>query len=715
MPTAELHQSIPGVTTDATYERQLPRIDRALKAGKDAKTPEEKSKAVARKLVEIKKVWFDAQRWYINECVETGAMLHGSQYGYLSKYENRWVAIPEVKNPHEIRLVANQEKPIADQATAILTAEQPHFDCGPEQGDVKDAATADAGREFTRQTWEYHRLDGKFVATARSAYCFGTAYLRILWDRTAGQPVVVGMEGGEPQGVDENGAVQFSPMTPKIDSAGDHRFDVLQREQCAFDPSSTNETDGIGFMVQEKLSSAVLMEMYPDTYKFPNDSREGGNAEFREERMERASSMTDEGGNYGNRDSGDPEDQPVVVTTFWMRKRPKYPLGRVFVFTDDGQMLEERDNECYPTWDEQQKGELWPNFHWPVFALYCDTRERSPLGRGRLVDLHHLQKALNGSLSKAVQHAAIIANAKVMLPKGFDVEWTDQMGEVIRYGRLHQPNSIGYVQPPQMPAEYLTIVQVSRDLMQNIAGVNDPTMGTASSADQSGRAIEGLQQRDYVRLDSIKAELYRKWALAMTYALFLFRRNATAPRKLQIVGENGKTSIEFFDQSSLAAGTQITVFNNQAIPSDPTRRMLWCMNFMTTYAQAKDEQSRQMLLRLMGKREFLPFLEKLDPHRTAAERMVRQLVLGQEPMAEPWHNPLVFKVEFEQFLLSEQYQSFAQQNPPIAAYCVALWQWYTLQATPQAPPAPAPGADSGAPMGQPAAGPQPEPAPAMAA
>lgn len=711
MTTYASGPTVPGITQPAAYERNLPQVDRALHAGDNSETPEQASRAVALALYELAKSWFDTHAWYYRECVENLAMVNGAQYGYYSTWENRWIPVPEVRNSYEIRLVVNLEKPIVDQATAILTQEQPQFDCAPGATEVEDAAAAETANDLTRYIWDFHRLDGKFRTTAHGAFVCGTTFVRVLWDKTAGPFAPPQFTGGDPMGVDASGAVQFGDLAPQFTKQGDHLFETLQRDQVAYDPGAhaIDGTDGIGVMVREKLTRARLMELYPDTFKVESAAErlDSDGDQMREARVERYTpydaSWSVKSGTH------DPRAEEVAIYTFYMRSREGYPFGRVFVFTADGQLLEQRDNDVYPTKAESDAGEQWPNYHWPVFALYCDTRENTPWGRGRVLDMHHAQKAVNGAFSKAVQYIAIIANTKVVMPKGLDVEWTDELGQVIRYGRTYQPGSIGYVTPQStLLNDYGNVVAQGREFMENIAGVNAATQGAAPSADPSGRLAESLQARDYVRLEAIRDELYRKWALVIKYALRLFRRNATTPRRLLITGENGTTAMKFFEGAKLAAGTDVVVFNNQAVPRDPTKRMLWSMNFSTMLANAKDEQTKILLIRLMGKREFIPFLQNLNPHEAAAERMVRQLLLGQQPKARPWHHALTFDVVLTQFLSSEEFEAKAAQNPQMGAYAESLWQWYHQQAIPtpalpgavpgaQASPAQGPATTSGPP------------------
>ena len=706
--------SVPGVTEPAAYERQLPEILRALRTKDEDGEPIPADKR-AKELHKAAKGWFEAHQWYYREAKECLAMECGAQWGYWNKSTARWEPTPESRERDQVRITANLIKPGVDQATAILTSEPPVFRCAAATSEGSDQGAAEAGNDLADHIWRFHHLDDDYRGTARAAFSLGTAFLLVEWDRSKGplfadpmQPVL-----------GEDGSV-----SPTYRMLGDLRFTRLKRDQVAFDPAAAHPQDGIGLFVRRRMSRARLAELFPDRKdKLPGSGTDTTEDAGGESAVERFSPAT-------NGSSLFPEERAdrVDVFTFYRRASSDLPRGAVYVFTEDA-MFHEGENDVYPTDEERARGELWPRINWPVLAFLGDQREDSPWGRGRTVDAIPINKFVNGALSKAVQHAAILANAKPYLPKGIDFEWTDEPGQVIRYGRTFQPGMFGYVLPPSMPPEYMQLVQAGRELIENGMGINAASNGATPTSDASGRLVQQLQQRDTTRLAPIKQAHDAQWAEVINFALRLYRRHAGEQRAILVIGQNKATQLKLFSGASLAAGTDVIVCNNQSIPRDPAQKTVFLTNFFQTWSQIQDERGQQLLCELYGLSDFRNFLERLDPQGVRARRLKQQILAGfplptfpapQAPVmpgmpappappagAMPWDHALTFKAELESLLTSEEYEQKVgaqKRSPdpltglpagvsPLEQQAVALWQWYSDQAAAaMAPPMPAGGA-----------------------
>lgn len=720
--------SIPGVTTPAPYEGEdLPAINDAL--------AKETAAERATELLKIAEKWFEAWQWYYDECIQTQAMLGGAQFGYWSEEENRWVGDPEPETAdHDVvRLQANIEKRIVDQAVGMLTQDDPIFGFAPGSSETGDSAAAKAADGLGRWIWQFHRRGSALERKAKGAFAFGLVPELVQWDSSDGEPYIKRMVPQEPfMGEDGN------PVQPKDEPEwgfkGDLRFTTLHRDQVAFDVTATHPYDGEALFVRERVSRSRAMRLYPDKIKSKPSKSEVG-SEGGERRVARFSTHS---GKKGTGEDGT-EDAVVLITAF-IRRCPRYPFGQQIVLTDAGDPCDERENEAYPTWEEIQNGEQQPNYHWPIVFYVGDERDGCPWGRGRPLDIHGLQKTINGDLSKGVQHRAVIGNTKIVLPVGLDVEWNDDIGQIIRTKRPGQKADIGYLTSPPMPSDTIPAVNLQRELMEAIPGINAATMGNAPSADPSGRAISALQQRDYIGLGPMKRGLYRSAAMEMELSLRLFRRYAEQKRKLVIVGKNGDVDVAWLDRSSIAAGTDVVCFNATSLPQDPEKRALYLMNLSTMLAQLPDDQQRFFMLELLNLHDTQAWFQKQAPFRQRATRICERLLLGESPKLLPWDNMIVMKAALDEFAckretevelesvfaqMQEQQQAIAQQQqmaasqgmpmlpapPPqpdpasLFARFMPLWEEATQKATlalqppppPQAPPGTVPGASAASP------------------
>lgn len=686
--------TIPGVTAPAPWDRDVPDALRAVRTVND-EGDEIPEKERGRHLVTLARKTFEAHDWYYREVVEIQAMKNGAQFGFWNKAQQRFVSVADSADENVIRIPVNLIKPAIDQATAMLTAERPIFGAAAATSEGSDSASAEAADAILEHLWRFHCLGEIYRDTAEGAFSEGTAFVLVEWDKSRGAPqrvLAMDPETGMP--------------TMDVQPQGDLKFTPLQRDQVGFDPAAQHPHGGSYVVIRRRLSRAYLLDAFPDRKEDLRKSSDRERFERAEEFVARYSPATGRADAIGS----DDEDSLTVYTFFYSSCR-KYPQGMTLYVTEEGAILYEGDNEVYPTEEEIAQGEQWPAIAWPLFTVRGDRRGNSPWGRGRTLDAMPIQKAVNGCFSKAVQHAAMIANAKPYLPKNLDFQWTDKPGEVIRYGRGHNPGSFGYLAPPPMPQEYVTIVNMGRELIENGMGINAASNGGSPTSDASGRLAENLQQRDQTRIAPIKAAMDEVWGGIATLGLFYFRRYADGKRKIQVVGENGATALKYLDRSALAAGTDVLVYNDQSIPRDPTRRMLWLMNFSTMLSGAKDEQQRALLLDLARLRDFKGYLEKQSPHRVKALRFNRMLELGEVPIPSPWDHPLTFRATLEEYLQSEQFSRKVEsermdpQNAgqsPTEEIAGFLWEHYSQQLAMQMGGAPAsPGGGPPAPPSMP--------------
>lgn len=744
MPAAFLHApAIPGVTQQHAFQRRLPSILEALKS-------KPMSDERAKKLEAIKKEWFDSWRWAYDEQRECVAMELGAHWGYLDKVSGLWVSNTLDEDPDRVRVTVNELKSIMDTATAKGTQDAPIFKTAAGQPGVAAAAANETARAFLEQTWRFHALDDLYRDTFRGAFGAGTDFILLEWDKTAGREAPMLRRDGSPvmeeipqepladatipEGVAEDGSLvppaqdaaapidappfAGSPqLRPKIGPEGDLRYRQVLCDQVAFDPASRRPggQDGIGVFVEWRESRAAILELRPDIFDdLPDQSPR--NEDRNEESIHR-STASPSGANAAK----EPNDDTLLVSCLYLRKRPGRPRGDCLMFCE-GKMLWEGENDVYPTEDELKLGELMPPFHWPLFAFLGDSRKGCPWGRSRIVDAIPSQHALNGCVSKAMQHLAVIANVKYVLPAGLDFEPTDEPGQVARvsqrFWQMTGGKPVQLTQVPQMTPEYLATANWHIARMQGITGINSASQGQPESPDQSGRALESLQERDDSRIAPLKRSHDNRWAMMQGYALFLIRRHATGERQLLIVGEDQSVALRHFKVAHLAAGTQVYAINDTSLSRDPQRRMVQLTQVMTMLAQAKTEEQKRMALELLHVPEIADFLQRASPHQVKAVNVTRLLLLGEgngttwsgppelapppnTPIPAPWDNALIHIAEYERFGCSQSYldrvkaEKEAHENQGVSVLeqkLVWLWTYFQQQLQAARPAAPMPGA-----------------------
>lgn len=690
MPAAQFYSpQVPGITDEVGEDKASIPVFKAL--------AEEDEGRRANQLVSVAKSWFEAQRTYYREAVECVAFYYGSQWGYFNNRESRWIARPEPRSSDQVRLIANQIKPVVDQATALLTQETPIFGCAAAKDEARDSAASKSADAVLDYYWRQKRLTEVYRNSARDAFITGTAPVLVEWDESAGAEVDktrtdpnTGEEVPETIPVaDPQDPMKVTDQPVKI-RQGDLTFRLVSRECLAFEPGAETDQSGAGIFFREKPLRSDLKERYPEKMKDVAD----GAAQSTEPAQDDVR-IAEQSSPRSPRTSLDTKSaQRVDVYTLYLKSCENYPRGLMLKFTE-GVILYEGDNPIYPQQDEPD--ELWPRVNWPVFFVKCDDRTTGPWGAGRVVGMIPYQMALNGVVSKTIQHIATIANTKIILPKGLDSDVSDEIGQVIRVSRMTPTGQIAYLSPPPMPQEFITAWDRLKAEIEYHAGINAATLGNAPTSDASGIAISRLQKQDTGRIAPVKRSIDATWGEIMRYGLFLFRRYASVKRKILIVGENNQISLKFLAKADIAAATDVLVFNDQMIPRDPTQRSLWLTQFTQNMAQVQDQAQRKALLKMYRLKDFERFLVDLDPDDDKAERMVQLIMLMEPVYVTPYDSAISIKATLERWMKSREYESTVlKEKGPGTGYSRTedftskLLAYYTGVATgdPMVPPMP---------------------------
>ena len=685
--------TVPGITDRREGDRASPSLLTALRE------PDPKKKVAL--LLDVAKDWFDDQTWYYREAVESLAFYSGAQWGYWSDRESRYISKPEPRSLDQVRLTIPAIKPVVDQATALLTQESPIFGAAAAKDEAQDSAASEAANSILDYYWRQYRLVELYRDSARDALVTGTVPILVEWDSAAGAQIVkthpdpmTGAPVPEFTMVEDPTAPEGFKVEPARKRQGDLKFTMLMREQVAFEPGAKRDTDGLGVCILDEWLDSDLRHAYPEKFNGEDGPEAGGRDDGQHGDYERAkdaerSSPMGRGSASGSDAKSGTKKRRVY--TFYVPSCDDYPLGKMIRVTEGYEPLVEEENPVYPK--DAEPDELWPRQKSPVFFVRCDNRTTSPWGRGRVVDAIGPQRALNGVVSKFVQHVATIANTKITLPKGLDEEWDDQIGQVLRLSRLTPPGQIGYLTPPNLPQEFLVGWERLKGEIEYIFGINSATLGQAPTSDASGRLVQKLQGQDMGRIAPVKRSIDQTWGEIMRYSLFLFRRHADEKRKILVVGENDQVSVQFFDRSDLAAGTDVLVFNDQSVPRDPAQRGLWLQQFTQTLQMVQEPNWRRMLMRMYRVKDFEGFLEDLDPDEQKARRLCQLIVLGQPIYVTPADDPLAMKADLERWTKSREFELLVARQQKEAggwskteAYAMQVLTYYTQVASQIVPP-----------------------------
>lgn len=733
MPSTVLAPAIPGLTVENPWDRKQPDLFRIL-AMPSGTEEQERRKAGA--LVEYVKCQFEAHQWYYREAALCTAFYYGAHWGYWNELDNSFVGSPEPREADMVRVVINLYKPTCDQGASILTQEAPIFGTVAGTSEYKDSAASEVSDLFSRYLWREYDFDGMYELAARDSFSCGTAFWLCEWDPLAGpSQVVMEMDPLSGQMIPkfrlvkepeygEDGSLSSDPQIEPIEKpTGDYRFTYLAREQVAFDSTAKNWRTATSVAIRMKTSQTDLYERYKE--KFDGDAA-GVRSDDSEFSTESASKASLEGAPWTSEAAKKDERE---VYRLYVKKCGKYRRGKFFEF-DERRIYLDKDNPVYPP--KEAPDEAWPRVMCPLFTFICDDRGTSPWGLGRGKDILNPQKDFNATVSKAIQHIAVAATAKFVMPQAVKSSWDTEVGQVFRTPRGMPAGSIHAVHVQDLSPVYVSMAEFLETKMEKIAGINAATQGESPSSGASGRMVNSLQARDFARLRQVKQRLDNTMAEMVRYCLYLWRENADARRKIVVAGENQEIQVLWFDKSTLAAGTDVVVLNDSSIPRDPAQRMIVLRQFFETLNMIQDPGLKNALFDVTRFRDFAGYAERVNADQVKARRNALQILAGKPVFSYEGDDPMIHKAELDRLAKSREFERLVLSQiesdgwSQAFEYLTQLNTYYTMlsagktQVRPggEVPPPTAPAPKTfptppqpGVPMPQPQQGPAPVPMP----
>ena len=677
-----------------------------------------KGEELAAALKPIMDRWREQHETAYEEADRNHEFYNGNHWGYHSVALNARVLAPESPNGTPRRTVNYIRRTVEKQVT-ILTKDEVTLRALAEDSEIMDRAASKASDEILK--WRQSRTvlcsDQENVARAKAIA--GWCWVHEEWDSTAGRVVALKNKDGTPRlkpVLGDDGAPQMDPASglqmtePEMGPEGDFHREVLSHRQGVPDPAATHPFGGSGFFVRLRMPRFDFEERFKkDASDFPATGNDD---------MKKVAAI---GRSSGTAKTGDSEDRDEIEVDILYTPRCKdYPRGCRVVFTEK-HLIEESDNPRYPTEEEPQEGV--PNQAeepvWPVFPFLMLPRPQSALGVSCVTDAIRHNRSINWLVSKADQHADKISNIKVKVPNDLAAEWDNTQTQVIKVPRRgFDPNTLGYVaSPPPMPPEYVTLWREHKDALYESMWLNQPAVGQTDEADQSGYAIRLRQQSADNDLEKVRRRDNNMWAAIGEYDLMLLRRYADTERKIMVVGENHRSTVRVFDQSSILPNTSVRCVHNSFMPRDPSMQMAWLQQFLGTGILDRPKEEKQKVFEWIGMSDAEGFIEREQGDLTRVERQLRRIMEGKDPgQVSDMDDHTVQLERIRQFGLSEEFETKVEQELAAAAEQAAITmqpptsptfdrvtglyaahkQALMAQMMAQAPPPAAPGAPMGA-------------------
>lgn len=569
-------------------------------------------------------------------------MTFSDQYGNYSAETRTWQPRDPAPEKKVTRVELNHMAPLLFDVASLQCQDLPNMKATAGTDSSSAASAQQCADTLIWWMWEQGGYDDKNFEVRFAAGVGGNWFLYPLWDASAGRLVDVVDHyepvPGPPDPV--TGVPSGMSLEPVMKKVREGNF--ADRTVSCFsglpDPASVSEWDGEGFAIHERLPLATLQRLYPAMKEFLviDRSTNGSDGTFYAERLKGVSPRT--GGMMGSA-SQEQASETTSVFTIFLRTCDDFYRGRWAVVAC-GKILYMGDNPVYPSQKEEDLGEEFPQYHWPIWRIGHDLIPGSYFAQGGGVRILGAQRKLNGVASKKLHLLKRVAHPVLVKPKRADFIKSDEPDQQINVSDTLAPGSIYYLQSPNFPQELQYEEKASVEQMETILGVHAGTRG-ASQEGNSGTKDRQLFQRDLGRLAVVKNRTDRQLAQAFSYKLRLWRRYATTSRTIRIVGENNAIAARQMDMASISAGTDVVVYDETQMPKDPAGRVMHLKAAVDMKAlDMADPIQRAGVLEAMGLGVHKHFESTLYADRRSAQDENLLMYDGESPAVEFWHDDL---------------------------------------------------------------------------
>jgi len=422
-------------------------------------------------------------------------------YGYFSRSDS---LVASGDRGEETRVMVNSYRNLLRYQLALVTSDRPALDVVPTNTDYDAMASAVIGEEVLEYYMKSKKLEDHLKDVVEKAIYSAEGYIALSWDTKAGEFYGVD-EDGKPV---PEGDIKFSTYAA---------WDVIR--DLSFTPSESN-----WMILRDITNKHDLAERFPEhkdeildlSYQYNPHSFVNPNT-FSEDACE--------------------------VYTFYHKKTPALPEGKLVVFTENTKLLDM----------------ALPYYEVPVYRVAPSELAGTNLGYTDAFDILGLQEATDELNSAVVTNNVNHAKQCIVVPKDYDFDYRD-LADGAALIEV-DPDVAQSIRPLQLTAsspETYNLIQKLETEKEKLTGINDVIRGDPAASLRSGNAL-ALVAAQSLKFNSNLQHSYTRLLEDVGTAVLKFLQNfAATPRFFEVVGKQNRTFLKSFDQDSLLGVSKVS-------------------------------------------------------------------------------------------------------------------------------------------------------------
>jgi len=443
--------------------------------------------------------------------------------GYLEKLKSSWSAYhgayySDATSGHQItfggvegelvNLPVNHVRNLGTHILNMTTSTRPSMEARATNTDYKSLTQTLLANGLLEYYMREKRLERYLKTAVEYAIVMGSGYVRLSWNSTSGEMYDFNEDTQSPI---YEGDVEFSNLSP---------FDVVV--------DSTKEHQN-----HDWINCRSWKNKHDLIAKYPEFSREIAGLKTKSQLQDQMmiSIAFD-------------ETDDVSIYEFFHKRSEALPDGRYILYLSPEIVLYD--------------GPL-PYRQIPVFRISPSDILGTPYGYTTLFDLLPLQDAFNSLMSTVLTNQNAFGVQNILVPRGADIVISQLSGglNIIEANtQVGEPKALNLT---QTPAEVFKMIEVLRQEMETLSGVNSVARGQPEASLNSGAALALVQSMAIQFMSGLQASYVALIEDVGTALIQTLKDYAAVPRVAAISGVRSRTYMKEFKGDDLQAVSRVVV------------------------------------------------------------------------------------------------------------------------------------------------------------
>jgi hypothetical protein len=444
--------------------------------------------------------------------------------GYLDKLRMSWAAYhgayyTDVGTGHQItfggtegeitNLPVNHLRNLAEHILVMITATRPSMQARATNSDYKSLTQTILANGLLDYYMREKRLEKKIKNAVEQAIVLGSGFIKMAWNSTSGQIYDFNEETQTPIYEGDVEFVNLSPFDVIVDNSKEYADDM----DWVVTRSWKNRFD-LAAKYPELADEITNMPTKSETYRF-RFSGVGNN-------------VTDD----------------IAIYELYHKRTECLPDGRYMLFCADNCILYD--------------GPL-PYRQLPVYRIAPANIIGTPYGYTSIFDLIPLQEGINSLFSTVMSNQNAFGIQNIIVPRGSDIS----IGELAGSLNVIECNmQAGKPEPLQLtatPPEVFKFMDIVRQEMETISGINSVTRGNPEASLKSGTALALIQSMSIQFMSGLQQSYVELIEDIGTGLIMMLRDFAAVPRVAAILGKNNQAYMKEFKGDDLENVNRVIV------------------------------------------------------------------------------------------------------------------------------------------------------------